>query len=101
MTSGNLNYIDVLNSEGVYSSLTVGTSPVELKVGASPIENRQAITMQANDNAIYWGYSNSVTTTTGTRIFKDQFFMLPIGSEVGVWLVADGADKSVRIGELS
>lgn len=95
-----LHSIDVLNSQGVYGTLTVGTTAVELKVGASPISDRQAVTMQAMDNAIYWGYNSSVTTSTGTRIFKDQFIMLPIGPDVSVYLIANGAGKNVRIGEL-
>lgn len=98
------NRIAVLESpykSGVYSSLTVGTSAVELKVGGSVVSDRIAITMQSNDNNVYWGYSNAVTTTTGTRIFKDQFILLPVGPNVSVWLIADGSSKTVRIAELS
>lgn len=99
--SGGQHLIDVLNREGVYTELTVGLTAVELKVGGSVITKRQAVTMQPRDNNIYWGYSNSVTTTTGTQLFKNQFIMLPIGEEVSVWLIADGAGKKVRIGELA
>jgi len=97
----NLNFIDVLNSDGNQASLTVGTSAVELKVGASPMDLRQAVTMQPKDTGVFWGYTSGVTTSTGTELFKDQFLMLPIGPEVSVYLVATGSGKEVRIGELA
>jgi len=99
--SRGLHLIDVLNGEGVNGALTVGLTAVELKVGASVLNNRQSVTMQARDNNIYWGYSNAVTTSNGTQLFKNQFLLLPIGAEVSVWLIADGAGKEVRIGELA
>jgi len=97
----NLNYIDVLNSEGKYASLSVGLTAVELKVGASVLDKRQAVTIQPNDNGLYYGFDASVTTTTGTKLFKNQFLMLPIGPDIPVYLIADGAGKSARIGELA
>lgn len=99
--SGGPHLYDVLNSEGLYSTITVGTTPIELKVGSTALSKRQAITIQPDDNEIYWGYSNSVSTSNGTRIFKNQFIMLPIGEDIKVWLVANSSGKIVRIGELS
>ena len=96
-----LDVTDILNDGAVYKALTVGTTAVELKVGASVLPLRRFITMQANDNSIYWGYDSSVTTSNGTRIFKDQFIALPIGAGTTVFLIADGAGKTVRIGELA
>jgi hypothetical protein len=99
--SGGLHRIDVLDSVGLYAELTVGTTPVELKVGGTALVDRQAVTMRPKDNAIYWGYDSSVTTTTGTRIYKDEFLMLPIGDNISVYLIANDAGKLVSIGELS
>jgi hypothetical protein len=92
---------DTLDGEAVYGQLTVGTTPVELKVGASVLAGRSLVHMRAKDNSIYWGYSNTVTTTTGTRIFKDEFIPLAVGPNVQVWLVANGANKKISIGELA
>ena len=90
---------DAARTSAVYSELTVGTSPVELKVGASALTNRKYVVIRPKDADIYLGYSNAVTTTTGMKLFKDEFLMLPIG--VAVWLVASGSGKKISIGELS
>lgn len=92
--------LDHANSQAKYGSLTVGTTAVELKVGANRMEDRKVVTMQTKDNNVYWGYDSSVTTSTGTQIFKDQFMPLPVGPDIEVWLIADGAGKDVRIGEI-
>lgn len=93
--------LDHANDSAVYGNIVVGTTAVELKVGGSPLSNRKVVTMQPQDNKIYWGYDSSVTTSTGTQVFKDQFMPLPVGPDISVYLIADGAGKSVRIGELA
>lgn len=93
--------LDHANDDAAHGAMTVGTSAVELKVGGSVLANRKAVTMQAMDNSVYWGYSNTVTVSTGTRIFKNQFIPLPVGPDIHVWLIADAAGKNVRIGELA
>lgn len=98
---GGPQLIDVLNSEGKYGSLTVGTTAVEVKADTETLNGRQAIVMQAMDNEIYWGYDSSVTTSTGTRIFKHQLVMLPIGWEVHVYVVANGSGKILRFQEIA
>ena len=92
---------DSLNRQGVYGEITVGTTPVEVKVGASPLAHRGLVHILAKDNQIYWGYDNSVTTTTGTRIFRNQLVFLPVGPDVSIWLVANGAGRDAAIGELA
>ena len=93
--------LDHVNDSAVYGTLTVGTDAVLVKVGGSPLPKRKLVTMQANDNKIYWGYDSSVTTTTGTRIFKDQYVPLQVGPDITVYVIADGAGKTLRIGELA
>lgn len=92
---------DHVNSEAAYSNLSVGTSAVEVKVGASPLSRRKLIIMQPKDNGIYWGYSNAVTISNGIQTYKDQIISLEIGPDISVWVIADGAGKSVRIQELA
>ena len=101
MAVSGVDTLDHANSEGVYGTITVGTTPVLLKVGASVLNKRKMITIQPNDNAVYFGYDSSVTTSTGTRVFKDQFMPLAIGPDITVYLVANDAGKVVRIGELA
>ena len=93
--------LDHANEEAVYGTLTVGTTAVEVKVGASPLDRRKLVTIQPMDNAVYWGYDSSVTTSTGTRVFKDQYLPLQVGPDITVFLIANAAGKDVRIGELA
>ncbi len=98
-TGSSLSTDDVARISGVYTELTVGTSAVELKVGATMLTDRKYVVIRPKDSSVYYGYNNSVTTTTGTEVFRGEFLMLPIG--VPVWLIASGAGKKVSIGELS
>lgn len=82
-------------TSGVHGSVTVGTSAVEAKVGASALSNRIHIVLQAKDSGVFWGTSNTVTTSSGIEIFKDQTIFLPANS--AVWLIATGTGKNVRV----
>ncbi len=93
--------LDHVNDSAVYGTLTVGTTAVEVKVGGSALAFRKLVTMQADDNKIYWGYDSSVTTSTGTRIYKGQYVPLQVGPDIPVYVIADGAGKEMRIGELA
>lgn len=99
------NILDQLKSDdtarvsGVYSELTVNTSAVEAKVGGSKLSNRKYLSLRPKDNGIYYGFDNSVTTTTGTVLFKDELMILPYG--ISVWLIASGSGKKISIGEAS
>jgi hypothetical protein len=92
----------VLNSNGVEGALTVGTSAIELKVGSTPLEFRQSATLYNNSNSIiYWGYTSSVTTSTGTPIEKKQFVEWEVGDSRAIYLIAGSAGNNVRITEAS
>ena len=80
-------------------SLTAGV-PTELKVDASILLERKFINMEALDTGIKWGYSNS---TQSFDLFKSQFFALPIGAGISIWLLYDNPSGTadVAIGELS
>lgn len=83
-------------------AVTVTGTASELKVGASRLSERVVVTMQPLDGAIYFGFSNSVTSSTGTKVFKGQYFSLEAGESEQVWLVADpGESVDVRISERS
>lgn len=90
---------DVARTDAVYGVLSVGTSPVELKVGASALSNRKYVVIRPQDNNVYMGFDSSVTSSNGIRLFKNEFMMLPIGTSV--YLVASSGSRDVSIGELS
>lgn len=92
---------EIVNSAAVYTELNVGTTAVEVRVGGANLKGRQLVHMLPKDNEVYWGYDNTVTITTGTRVFKNQLVTIPIGDELSIWLIANGPDKKVNIAELA
>lgn len=82
-------------------ALSVTTTPIELKVGAQVLSKRKVVTIQPLDDDVYFGYSNTVTSSTGTKVFEGQFFPLEAGDQLGVWLVAASGTVDVRITEVS
>jgi len=99
--NGELTNVDTCNAEAIYGVLTVGTTPVEIKVGTSKLSGRKFLHLQSKDRGIYFGYSNSVSTSNGTELFKNQILFLPIGEAVSVWVIAGASGKEIRIGELA
>jgi hypothetical protein len=88
-------FSDVLENGLVSGTITVGTSAVEVKVGANRLAGREYIELYNSSNAtIYYGPSG-VTTSTGIPIFKGQVKGIPAGEEVAVYLIAAGAGNTV------
>lgn len=89
-----------LDGPGLYGSLSVSTTAVEVKVGASVDEDRQVVTVQPLDGDIYYGYNSSVTTSTGTKIFQGQFFPFEASRRLSIYLIAESGTVDVRITEV-
>lgn len=91
-----------LDGPSLNGALSVTDSAVELKVGSDTLEERIAVTIQPLNGSVYYGFSNTVTSSNGTKIFKGQVFPLEAGSLDRVYLVADvGNTVDVRITERS
>jgi len=88
---------DILNNGGTDAELTVGTSAVELKVGASKKANRKYVIFVPLDSGIKFGFSSS---TQNIPVFKHQMIMMPVGEDTEVWFIATSSGKTVAIGEL-
>jgi hypothetical protein len=82
--------------------LIVGTSPVRVKVGASPANNLKCLQIVIK-NDMFMGYSSSVTTSTGIPVWKNQiieFAVEPKNPTVfEVWLVASSANREAYVAE--
>jgi hypothetical protein len=100
-TNNELKTSDVFETSIYSTNITVGTSAVEAKVGASPIINRKGIEIFHNGaNKLYYGAAG-VTTTTGIQIFKNTCKFINAGPNVHIYLVSDQAGQDVRVVELA
>lgn len=91
-----------LDGPGLQGVISVGTTPILLKVGATVLAERKIVSIQPEGNKVYFGYTSGVTTSTGTRVFKDQIIQLEATSSLDIYLVSDkGSGISVRITEVS
>lgn len=93
---------DVMNVAGVNGAITVGTTAVAARVGASNLANRKNLTIHNNSLVtLYWGYSNLVTTANGTPLYSNQIISLDVGPNITIYLIASIAGNNVRITEAS
>jgi hypothetical protein len=85
-------------SQGV---VTVTSSQIEAKVGASKRAGRQMLRVYNKSNAtIYFG-PTGVTTTTGEPIYKDQWVNIPANDSCAVFLIAASGSNDVIVSEWS
>jgi hypothetical protein len=94
-TDQDLKVGDLINHQGVNAILSLTTTAVEGKVGASRLVGRKYIEMQATTNNVKWGYD----TTCPFDIFKNQFFSLPISDICAIYFKSSTGTASVSIGE--
>lgn len=91
-----------LDGPAAYGSKSITDTASEIKVNASVLEERKVVTLQPIDGHIWYGYDNTVTTSTGTKIFKGQWIQLEIGDQLPIWAIADtGQTVDIRISEVS
>ena len=89
-----------LNGPAVYNKVSITDTSTELKVGATALDQRAIATAQPSDGHIYYGYDSSVTSLTGTKIFKNQLITFEANDSLPIFLVADiGIAVDVRITE--
>ena len=91
-----------LDGPAVYKSITVTDTPQEVKVNAVVLDERKIITLQPLGGTVYYGYDNTVSASTGTKVFKGQWLHLEASSSLPVWVVAAPGDSvDTRITEVS
>lgn len=102
-TNGDLSTSDGLTNGGTYGNLVLTTAGTtyEAKVGASRLANRKSLTVIAFDNDMFWGYDSSVTTSTGTPLYRGQMIRFSIDPDTTfqIWLVCAASSKNARITE--
>jgi len=87
---------EIINYNIIQTTLDVGTSTVEAKVGSSKLEGRKVIILQSESNNVKFGF------TSGSEIFpifKNQLIILPIGDNISLFLKSTSGTISVNIAE--
>lgn len=97
-TNNQLQVRDVINTSGQYRAQSVTTSAAEALGAATILVNRKYLSIVPTNGTVYWGYSNAVTTTTGSPIFKNQYFTIATTDNIHIYVIA-GATTDCRITE--
>jgi hypothetical protein len=91
-----------LDGPALYSAISVTDVPQEVRVGGSVLDERKIITLQPTDGVIYYGYSNAVSSSSGTKVFKGQLIHIEASHSLPVWVVASaGQTINTRITEVA
>jgi len=96
--NGDLQTTDIMNTAAVSGIISLTATPVALKIGSSNLENRKYIILQGLTSSILWGFSESSQTFD---IFKNQFVMLPCGSNITIYAKVTAGSGQISVGELS
>lgn len=98
--NSNLKVVDNLDGAGTQAALTVGTTAVLVNVSGTNLANRKNVTLYNNSLVtIYWGYTNAVTTSTGTPIISTQMAVWDAGPNTNIYAIAGTASNNTRITE--
>lgn len=87
---------DVINGATQFQAISVTSSAVEAKGAATRLVNRKVVVVTPTNGTVYWGTTTSVTTITGTPIFKNQMVSISFTDNAPVYLVSAGT-VDVRI----
>lgn len=95
-------YSDVFESSGASAKISVSTTPVVAKVGASNLVNRELLVIHnRTSKTLYRGYTSDVTTATGIPVDARSVVAIPVGQGISVYLVCATSETEVWVEELA
>lgn len=93
---------DIINTEAVYGALTVTTTPIEVRVGSTRLENRKLVMIYNNSNVtLFFGFNSAVNSTNGMPLPANTSVTLAIGDNLPIFIVASSGSRNIRIIEAS
>lgn len=92
--------VAVSNGGGTQAAITIGTTAVLINVSGTNLSNRVSLTLFNNSLLVwYWGYTNAVTTSTGTPIQPNQVVEWLVGPSTNVYVITTLASQNGRVTE--
>ena len=89
-----------LDGPAVEDEISVGdTTPTELKVSSSALEERKVVTFQAQTGKVRWGFTNSITSSKGYRAYKYQLVTVEASADQTVYLISEDGNVTVYFTE--
>lgn len=98
-TQEDLPVRDVIDTSLISGVVSVSTTAVEAKAGATRLAARKAVLICPTNGVVYLGTSTGVTTSTGVPIFKNEKYPLDISDANPVYLIAASGTVSVIVWE--
>lgn len=96
----NAQISDVNNSSFVNSALTVNSTQTEIKVGASPLEDREMVRIYNNSTQTIFYGATGVTVANGEPIEPGSAISIPAGPNVAVYAIVASGTAEARIQEM-
>lgn len=81
---------DIVTTGGQNRAQSVTTSAAEALGAATRLANRKYVSICPTNGTVYWGYANTVTTATGSPIFKNQNYALSVSDSVPIYVISAG-----------
>lgn len=89
----------LIEAAGVYGAKVVSTSAVLAAVSSSNASGRKILVITPTDGDIYYGFTNAVTTSTGTPLYQRSTNNFAINDTTSIYLIA-ASSINVRIIEI-
>lgn len=100
LVSGHQPVQATLTTGAVFGRISVGTSAVELRIGASPLANRRNIFFTVLDaQDCYFGPGSGVTTANGLPAFRNQNFSIDADATSRYYVICSTISHNVALQE--
>jgi hypothetical protein len=99
--SYNATIADVNNKTYVSGAITVGTTAVEVKVGANRISPREMVRLYNNSQSTIFYGPSGVTVNSGEPLQPGEAVSIPAGDQLGVFAIASTTNLNCRVQEMA
>ena len=95
-SNNELNINDGIKTQLINSSLVVGLTAIEVKVGATRLSNRKGVILYNSSNrTMFWG-GVGVTTSSGIPLNKGESITIR-NEDVALFVITDTAGQDARV----